>query len=449
MASLTYRIATGTTFITLANIFIGIFNLLSFIVIVRILNKFEYGLIVLALSAINIASTFLDLGIRSVIIADVSREKSENRYDRAKTLLYRYSQIVIIVGLMFFIIIFLLEPYFEQKYTNIVGELVKISSFLIITNAGKNIFMTTFSSNHDFISISKLNAGESFFKLIYIILLGYYFEYGIYGVMLAYPLSSMTSLFLILPNYINIIKDYLHISRSKENFFLKTIKSHGKWAIGIFTLKNLSSNIPPWIIQFFLGVESVAIFNVAIRPVAYINSLLSPLEKVLMPVISQEIRNVERVNKIVNRSIKYSLWLSIPIIVIGIAFSTPVFKVLFGEDYLESAGIFNILIFMSLVYAINLTMRPVFYAFRAQKGLFMITFINIFILCILGIILTLIFRLYGIALAFLINGVFAYLLRHIYIKRIGICIKPMEFIKIDEYDKKLAYKVKIKLQRLI
>lgn len=340
-----------------------------------------------------------------------------------------------------FIIIFLSEEYFEQKYSDIVRELIRISAFLIITNAGKNIFLTTFNSHFDFKSISYLNAGESFFKFIYIILFGYYFKLGVYGVMLAYPLSSMTSLLLTFARYIRIIKNYLQISRSKESFFLKTVKSHGKWAIGILPLKNLTGNIPPWIIQFFLGVEAVAIFNVARRPLAYANSLLSPLERVLMPVISQEIKNIERVNKIVNKSIKYSIWFSFPIIVFGIILSPTVFNLLFGSFYLESAKIFQLLIFVSVIYALNLTMRPLFFGFRAQKYLFIVYAVSLATFSIFSLILTFIAGLYGMALTFIINGFIAFLLRYKYIKMMGLRIKFGEIVRIDDYDKELILKI--------
>jgi len=439
--SLTHKIAEGTAQITLSNVVTIIFNLLSFIIIVRILSRYEYGLIVLTLSAVSILTTLLDPGIRGIIIADVSRERSENRYDRAKTLLYRYIQIEIILSLTLFAVLFSSNIYFEQKYSRVVGELVKISAFLIIANAGKNIFLTFFNSHLDFKSFLYLNAGESFFKLLYVVLFGYYFKFGLYGVMLAYPLSVVTSLILTFHRFINITKGYLCIPRSKESFFLNTMKSHGKWAVGIFTLKNLSSNIPPWIIQFFLGVEAVAIFNVARRPVAYVNSLLSPLESVLMPIISREIRNIKRINKIVNRGIKYSLWISLPVVLFGIIFSPKIFNLLFGNFYMESAKIFQLLILVSMFYAINLTFRPIFFGFKAQKFLFTVYIISITIFIVLGTILTYLIGLYGMVLAFILNGFITFLLRYRYAKKMWIIIKFREIIRIDDYDKELILKI--------
>ena len=439
--SLTYKIAEGTAQITLANVITIIFNLLSFITIVRILSKYEYGLIVLALSAVSILTILLDPGIRGVIIADVSRERSENRYDRAKSLLYRYLQIEIVLSLAIFTILFSSNMYFEQKYSRVVGELIKISAFLIIASAGKNIFLAVFNSHLDFKSFLYLNVGESFFKLLYVVLFGYYFKLGLYGVMLAYPLSVITSLILTFRRFINILKSYLYISRSKDSFFLKTMKSHGKWAIGIFTLKNLSSNIPPWVIQFFLGVEAVAIFNVARRSVAYVNSLLSPLESVLMPIISREIRNIKRINKIVSRGIKYSLWISLPIVFFGIIFSSIIFNLLFGDFYMESIKIFQLLILTSIFYAINLIFRPIFFGFKVQKILFTVYIISIMIFIVLGIILTYLIGLYGMALAFILNGFITFLLRYRYAKKMWIIINFREIIIIDDYDKELILKI--------
>jgi len=447
MVSLTRKIAEGTALITLANIISAVFNLLSFIFIVRILDRFEYGLLVLALSAISIASSFLDFGIGGVITADLSRERKSKRFDRAKSLLYRYSQFEVIVGFLFFIIIFFSNTYFEQRYSETVAKLIRISAFLIITNALKKIFLTTFNSHLDFKSIFSLNIEESFFKFIYIILFGYYLELGIYGVMLAYLASSITALLLNLPSYFGIIKDYISVTRSKECFFLKTITSHGKWVISIRPVKQLGDNLPPWIIQFFLGVEAVAVFNVAIRVTAYVISLLSPLESVLMPIVSQEIRNIEKLNKIINKSIKYSIWFSIPIITFSLIFSPFAFNSLFGNSYIESTRIFQILIFISLLYALNLVMRPLFFGFKVQKYLFIVYVINIVILSLFGTILTLLAGLYGMALTFIIRGFVAFLLRYRYIKIIGIRIEFREMTRIDEYDKELLKKIKRKIRK--
>jgi|Deesub1362B_J571_1020462.scaffolds.fasta_scaffold02030_3 O-antigen/teichoic acid export membrane protein len=449
MTSLARKIAEGTALISLANIITGIFGLLSFIVIVRILGRFEYGLIVLASSAISIAGTLLDPGIGGVITADASRERGAKRYDKVKSLLYHYSQVEIFSGFFLFVIIFLSNTYFEQRYSEIVSELVKISAFLIITTAGKNIFLTTFNSHLDFKSIFSLNVGESFFKLIYVILFGYHLELGLYGVMLAYPLSSFTSLLLIFPNYLRIIKGYFSISRPKENFFLKTVTSHGKWAIGIRPLKKLTDNIQPWLIQFFLGVEAVAIFNVARKAVRYTIFLFSPLENVLMPVISKEIKNIERINKIINKSIKYSIWFSLPIITLSIILSPFAFNIFFGSSYSESARIFQILIFISLVYALNLTMRPLFFGLRAQKYLFIIYAISTMTFLLLGIILILLGGLYGFALAFIINGLIGFLLRYKYIRREGIRIIFKEILEIDDYDRELMKKIKKEIKSII
>lgn len=441
MTSLTYKVATGVTLISLSNIIIGLFNLLSFILVIRVLNRYEYGLIVLALSAVNIANTLLDPGIKNVIISDVSREKRKNRYDRVKTLLYRYFQLEIIVGLFIFIIVYLSEAYFAKRYSDVIAELIKISAFLIIANALKNIFFVTFSSHLKFKPILYLNGGESFFRFLYIFLFGYYFNFGIYGIMLTYPLSIISSIVLTSCWYINVIKDYLPITRSKEGFFFNTLTSHAKWSIGIFSLKNIINNVHPWIIQYFIGVEAVAIFNVARRVVMYLNSLLSPFESVLMPIIPQEMTDTKKINKIINKVIKYSMWISLPIIIIGILLSTKLFHILFGHNYTESAKLFRILIFVSILYSLNLTMRPIFFAFKLLKFLFVVYIISVICFIIFGVGLTLAAGLYGMVLAIIIVNFIAFLLRYLYIRsKLGLKIEFINILKIDDYDKEIIFK---------
>ncbi len=212
--SLTSTIAKGTGYITLSNILTTFLNLISFILIVNLLNRYEYGLIVLALSAVNIANILLDPGIGSVLISDISRERQRNRFDRVKTMIYRYIQIETFLGIIIFLIIFFSSSYFEQKYSKLVADLVMISSFLIIVNAGKNIFLINFSSHLDFKSIFMFNFIENFSKLVYVIVFGYFLKLEIYGIMIAYPLSTITALIFIYPNYIKIINKYFNLINS-------------------------------------------------------------------------------------------------------------------------------------------------------------------------------------------------------------------------------------------
>jgi len=447
--SLTSTIAKGTGYITLSNILTTFLNLISFILIVNLLNRYEYGLIVLALSAVNIANILLDPGIGSVLISDISRERQGNRFDRVKTMIYRYIQIETFLGIIIFLIIFFSSSYFEQKYSKLVAHLVMISSFLIIVNAGKNIFLINFSSHLDFKSIFMFNFIENFSKLVYVIVFGYFLKLGIYGIMIAYPLSTITALIFIYPNYIKIINKYFQITRSKEGFFFRIIKTHGKWAIGIRSVKRFYDNTIPWIIQYFLGVEAVAIFNIAFKAVIYANLLLTSLESALMPIIPREIKNTEKIRKIANKSIKYSFIFSILIVVFSIILAPYIFYYAFGEKYLESINIFRILIFMLFAYSLNLPMRPIFFSMRLQRYLFNTYVINLLLLLLFSIILIQFIGFYGIIYALIINGFLTFLLRYWYIRKFGITINFREFIKFDEYDRRLLIKFKTKVKKYL
>jgi len=447
MASLTRKIAEGTAHIAFANLITIIFNLISFIIVVRLLGKFEYGLIVLALSAVNILSTFLDFGIGGVLTSDIAQELKNNRKDRVKSLLYRYTQIEIVAGLIISIILFSTADLLGQRYHDVVGDLIKISSLLILFNALKNIFITTFNSHLDFRSMFYINSCESISRLIYIVIFGYYMGFGIYGVMASYPASSATAIILTSGRYARIVRGYIKVIRSRESLFFRTITSHGKWAIGIRPVKNLSGNIPPWIIQYLLGVEAVAIFNVARRAASYATLLLSPLESVLMPVISQESRDIGRVNSIINRSIKYSLWLSSLVIIAGILSSDFVFYLLFGSKYLASSDVFKVLVFISLTYSLNLVMRPIFFGFKLQKYLFEIYVKILIIFSLMAFVLTFSLGLKGMALALILSGFIGFLMRYRCLRKTGIKIDFRSLIKIDKYDIELISRIYTRIRK--
>jgi O-antigen/teichoic acid export membrane protein len=444
--SLTRKIAEGTALFTSSNLIATLFGLLTFLVIVRTLGRFEYGLIVLALSAVNITSTFLDFGIGGVITADVAREIGRDRFDRSKSLLYRYAQLQVFTGLLLFFVVFFSNFYFEQRYSELVSKLVQISAFMLLVNGAKNIYIAVFNSHLEFRQVTIIQVGETIFRLLYVLVFLFILDAGIFGVMASYPLSILTAVLLTSPRFYSKAMNYKGIERSQESLFFSTLTGHGKWVVGMIPFKRLGDNIPPWIIQFILGVEAVAIFQVARRVAGFIVSFISPLEQVLMPIIPKEIENIDKVNKIISRSYKYSFWLSTLVVIASILAASIVFEFLFGLAYIASVPVFRVLVFIAIIYAFNLTMRPLFFGFKTQKHLFIIYVLGFLVLVVLGSIFTLILELMGMAVVYLGIGIFGFLLRYRYIKRLGVKIEFNNILKIDDYDKNLLQKIKKELK---
>lgn len=438
------KIAEGTFLLSSSNLITVFINFLTTIILIRVLDVYGFGLLMLTLAGFLIASIFLDLGIASVIITDVSREIEAKRVDRAKSLLVRYAQAEVIMGFGLFTIAFLSSFFIVNIYNEVIANLVRVGSFFLIFTGAKNVFIVVFNSHLKFKYFSFMQIVESISKLLFVIVLIVIMSGGVLEAMAIYPLSIFTCIVFSLPLFLKTTKYLKRVKRARESLFFKTVKGHGKWVVGSVSLKNLTGNITPWIVEYFLGVNSVAIFSVATKLSNFFDSLIKSLEVTLMPITSKEIFKWERTKFMLNRSIKYALWISVPSFIFLWIAAPVLIEILFTKSYLASVGIFRILLLILIVYSFGLIFRPLFYALKAQKYLLYAYVSGLISLIILEILLIQFIGLVGVAIALVFNALIITILRYYFAKKLkpDFRIEIKGFFKMDEFDKKMFRKIK-------
>ena len=446
MLSVTRKIAEGTILFSSNNLVSKVARLIVTLYLVRTIGMYDFGLLTLALATFTIGSMFLDLGIGAVVTTDVARMLSEKRLDLAKTLLIRYSQIEVVMSIVLFVIVFFSSSFVELGYTQTVADLVKICAFLLLFGGLKNIFVVTFNSHAKFRYVSFIQVVESLAMLPLAYILVSVMNLGVSGAMSAYPLATLVSIVLSCPMLIKTAGHFQKIEKVKEDLFLRLVKGHGKWILALNPLKRVGDNITPWIIKFFLGVESVAIFSVAYRLFVSIQSVISSLEQTLMPITSMEISNPKTVQNILNRSIKYAIWICVPLIILLWVSAPLLLELLFTDKYLASVPIFRILLLTLLIFATGSIFRPLFYALKAQKYLFYSYLMWLLSILAVEVIFIQLFGLIGIAYAKIVSGVIIFIFRYYFIKKIS-DFKINVNLRIDDFDRKMLSKIVGKIKR--
>ena len=186
----------------------------------------------------------------------------------------------------------------------------------------------------------------------------------------------------------------------------------------------------------------MAIYNVAIQIISHLTKFTGSLEAVLLPVLSEELaRSKELAKKIIDRSIKYSLWLVSAIMLIS-SFVIPYFLVLFfGDKYLSSIPVFQVMLFALPTSALGVVFRPIFFYFKEQKSLFFIGLkINLHTIPI-SVLLTYFLGVFGYAIP--IPEYYGLYLRYQYLKK---KYNYLQFdwkgiVMFDDYDKQLLSKI--------
>lgn len=435
MASITRKISEGAILTSAQKILTIALGAFGTILVLQELGTKQYGFVVLAVSIINIFSLFLDLGIGNVVVSDIAGDFGENNLKRIKKLLRDYFKTQIIAGVTLSLAVFALSPLSEQYYGHEVGALVKIASVIIFLNSIRNAFITTFYGFSKFTFLALFYFLEGLFKFLSVVILVAVFHGGIISVMITYFLSSFLAIIATLPFYFKTISILRGALAEKGNILFNLVKEHGKFQIFARPLHNALDPLRYWIIQYFAGVEAVAVFQVALKFFGYLSQIVFAIETPLLSVISEEIRrDKELVKKLIERISKYFTLLAVIIMALSFVF-TPVFlHLFFNEKYNASIPLIYWFLLSFALGGVSILMRPTLFALKAQKELLKADFFSALITYPIASYLTYFYGPVGFAVP--IGAYLTFAFRYYYLKKLEpiLSVNFYSFFKWDKED---------------
>lgn len=435
MASITRKISEGTFLMFFQKALTIVLGVSSTVLVLRALGIREYGLVVLALSIVNIFSIFLDFGIGSVVVSDTAKELGSGNLPKIKKLLTSYSKSQIITGVFLSAVVFGFSFLSKAKYGAEVSDLLKIASLLIFLNGVKNIFVTAFYGFSKFKFLAALNFLEGLFKFLLTLFLIFILHGSMRSVMAINLLALAFALFSTAPFLIKIFKTLKGVSDFKESLFFNLLRGHGKFQALIRPLSNLSDPLRMWIIQYFAGVEAVAVYQVALKIYSYLSQLVYSVEIPLFSIISEELgRDTEKVKKIFLRLSKYFFWLSIGVMILSYIFIPFILHTFFGGKYDKSVPMLYFLLLTFIVGGFAVLIRPILFAFQAQKEILKADFFSLIIGYPISTYLTYLYGPVGFALP--LGSYLSFYFRYISLKKIDkdFSFKLSNFLKWDKED---------------
>ena len=448
MASTTRKVAEGTMIFFTRKIWISLFSGISTIIIIRALGVYHYGILTLALSIVGILAPFLDFDLGTIISVDMANELGKNNLSRVKRYIKDYAKLEIILGLVFCLVLVLFIGYINDKYGNEISSVVKITIILLFIQAIKNILATVFYGFSNFRYFTLIDVIESLVKFVLVLIIFFFSQFNLIKVSLIILISSIIPLFVTIPLFLKFIKPLRAVAISPEPLLKETIFKHGKFHIINQPIKTALESFRLWIIKFFVGVEGVAIFQVANKIFGYLNILFGSVEGVLMPILSQAIsQNIQLAREMVKKSIKYLTYLGIIIMIGSFVLIGPLLNFFFENKYNDSLPVLYWLFVTFPMAGFNVIVRPLFYSFKGQKYL-----LNTYLIATLligyplGVVLTYFYGVIGFA--FPVGAYLTVFLRYYYIKKLDaeFYFKVRDFFRFDNYDKLLINKVLKKLK---
>lgn len=383
------RIAKNTFVLLVATIISYILMFFINVYLARYLGVEGFGILSLAIALTGMATIFTDLGLNTLTIREVARNKILTR-----DYVINITVIKILLALLTLGIIFLTVNILG--YSNEVSQVIYLITFSVIFTAFTNIFNSIFQAYElmEYISIGTIINSALLFTGV---LIGISYNLDIFFFAGAYIIASLIvlcySIFIYLRKF-SIPKISINLS-----FWKLTLQE----ALP-FGVTNIFGSIYYWIDSVMLskmaGNEVVGWYNAAYRLMFVSLSIYTVYITAIFPVMSKFYKTSDEHLKFTyERSYKYLLIISLPIAFGTTLLANKFILLIYGDGYSNAILALQILIWTVPLLFINGLTGYVIGAVNRQMILTKITFIGMVLNIILNLILIPKFSFIGSSIA--------------------------------------------------
>lgn len=348
------------------NLFLGqvlstIIAAVGSIIVARLLNPSDYGLIAIALTFPNTIALFRDLGINSAMVKYLAQYKSENNTMEIRNTLLSGSLLELSLGAVLCLISFssagfLASNVFRPDQPEVAQTLKSMIQVTSITIFAGSLLVTsqavfTGFEKMKFYSLTMIcQSSIKTFLATVLVLIGY----GAFGAITGYTTASITAGILgITILYIIFYKKVRKLDNSKLNIN-GTIKKMLKYGLPLSfagILGGLLTQFYNFMMIFYCSNFVIGNYKAAINFSVLLTFFTFPITTMLFPAFSK--LNPEREPKnlriVFQSSIKYASLLVVPITAAIMTLSKPLIFTLFGGRY-QNAPLYLTLVAVSYLY---------------------------------------------------------------------------------------------------
>lgn len=386
-------IAKNTAVLFTATIISYILIFFVNIYIARYLGAEGFGILSLAIALTGIFTIFTDLGLNTLTVREVTRDKSSTNNFLINTSLIKIFLAFLTFGLIFVTVNTL-------GYTKEVSYVIYIITLSVIFTAFTNVFNSIFQAYEqmEYMSIGNiLNSAVLFIGVI----TGISYKLDIFFFAVIYLAAS---LFVLIYSFIIYLYKF---PKPKIRVDLSFWESTLKEALP-FGVANIFGSIYYWIDSVILskivGNEVVGWYNAAYRLMFVFLSIYTVYLAAIFPVMSKFYKNSEEYLKFsYERSYKYLLIISLPIAVGTTLLADKIILLIYGNGYTPAIFALQILIWTIPFLFINGLSGYLLSAVNRQMVLTKITFIGTILNITLNLILIPKFSFIGSSVATVIT----------------------------------------------
>lgn len=273
MSSLKNKAIIGTIWSTIDRVSVQGINFILSLIIARLLDPSDYGIIAMTTLFITLSNTFVDSGFANALVRKYDRTETDN-----STVFY----FNIVVGIVTYFLIWILSPYIANFYNMpLLSKVLRVAALTIPFYSFSIVQQAILTSNIDFKSQAKISVISALFS-------------GIIGVILAYNGAGVWSLAtqMVLASFLRMVLLWCYIkwvpteSFSRASF--KDLFSFGSKLLLANIIVAVGNNVTSLILGKKFSSEQLGYYNRA-EQIGYFpaTNLTAILQRVTFPVFSK------------------------------------------------------------------------------------------------------------------------------------------------------------------
>ena len=430
------RILQGITALVTSTGISMVSGVVSAFLTFRYLTPAEYGRLALFISYYSLGTIFLNLGLDAIVTSEIARARGEQQWGLIRQILRRYTFLVIGAAVLLFTLFFVIGQFAEQTF------LWRVMAVYLLLTAPNRIMSILFHSTTRYRRLASLIIVRSVSRMVLLLLLPFWWSYeNILGIALIFPLLELivlaTAVWLFRHAWQEIAQVDPQPKKVAWRDFLPLIQAQSVYVIMSLPVKTVAEQLPIWFLRGLLGETAVGIYSAAQRTYLFILAAFRTIETTLFPLVSEQMKqNPERLRVVLRQAQKYTFWLGLITIIFTLLLANPIINFVAGDDYSQAALILQIIVWHLLFFALSQAQRPVFFANRAQKWLFVTYFLGLVIGLIIYPITIWQFGVMGAGIGFIVYNSAVILARQ-QVTRLHIAdfyISPRTIFQIEPFD---------------
>ncbi len=390
-----------------------LFGVLNFYLLVRMMDKEDYGIWMLFISVSTLIQTTREGFFKKPLIRFINDLRGSDREKLQGSSIILNLSFSAVSG----VILLLISPFLARVWD--APALTSLLLIFLFTNLlsgffshSNNVLEANFKFKGPLIA-NTLKGAILFSCIFYNYILGQQIDVILLGL---YDLGSVAVVTLV----IYFFSRKYHSSRlAWDPAMLKKLFNYGKYTLGTNISGIVLRNVDIWMIGWYISPASVAVYTVAIRITNLFEVPMMAMASILFPQAVKKARSEGKsaFKQLYEKSLTVILLLVIPMVIGGIVFSDLIVWILAGESYQETADLLKITMLLGLTVPFGKQMGILLDAIGRAKLNMLFVIRNAFINIVLNAMMIPYLGTMGAALATLTSSIIILLINQIFLNR--------------------------------